>query len=107
MDILDKSIELINLYDLYQDLLTEKQKVYFEGYYFDDYTLQEISENNNVSRNAVHDQLKRTINKLNDFESKLHLKEISKNRQMIISKIKGLNKDEEITNLINELEKVE
>jgi predicted DNA-binding protein YlxM (UPF0122 family) len=107
MDILDKSIELINLYDLYQDLLTDKQKDYFERYYFDDYTLQEISENYLVSRNAVHDLLKRTVKKLNDLEDRLHLKELNKNRQIIISKMKKLNKDKIIANLINELEKVE
>jgi len=107
MNILDKSIELINLYDLYQDLLTEKQKSYFESYYFDNYTLQEISENNKVSRNAVHDLLKRTVKKLNDLEDALQLKEQNKNRQIIISEIKKRNNDEIIANLINELEKVE
>jgi predicted DNA-binding protein YlxM (UPF0122 family) len=107
MDTLDKSIELINLYDLYQDLLTDKQKGYFESYYFDNFTLQEISENHNISRNAVHDLLKRTVKKLNDFEVALHLKEQNKNRQIIISEIKKQNNDKVIANLINELEKVE
>jgi predicted DNA-binding protein YlxM (UPF0122 family) len=107
MNILDKSIELNNLYDLYQNLLTEKQKVYFESYYFDDYSITEISENLNVSRNAVHDQLKRTVNKLYDFEMNLKMRDQNKKRQMIISEIKGLNKDEKIADLINELEKVE
>ncbi|AIO18006.1 putative DNA-binding protein [Candidatus Izimaplasma bacterium HR1] len=107
MNILEKSIELISLYDLYQELLTDKQKSYFESYYYDDYSLQEISDNNNVSRNAVHDLLKRTAKKLNDLESALHLKEENKKRQIIISKIRDINDNEDITNLINELEKVE
>lgn len=71
MDLLAKSIELINLYDCYQSLLTTKQKMYFESYYFDDYSITEISENQDVSRNAVHDLIKRTVQKLYDFEAKL------------------------------------
>ena len=107
MNILDKSIELNNLYDLYQNLLTDKQKVYFESYYFDDYSITEISENFNISRNAVHDQLKRAVNKLYNIELKLKIKEQNKKRQMIISEIKTLNQNEKIADLINELEKVE
>ena len=107
MNILEKSIELIRLYDLYQELLTDKQKQYFESYYFDDYSLQEISDNLGVSRNAVHDQLKRTVKKLNDLEKALKLGKQNRQRQIIISKIKDLNTDETITNLIDELEKVE
>lgn len=107
MNVVEQSIELIRLYDLYQDLLTDKQKEYFESYYFDNYSLQEISENNGVSRNAVHDQLKRTAKKLTDLEEALKLKEINKKRQIIISKIKELNNNKEIAKLIDELEKVE
>jgi predicted DNA-binding protein YlxM (UPF0122 family) len=107
MDVLQKSIDLMSLYDFYQELLTEKQRNYFENYYFDDFSLQEISENMGVSRNAVHDQLQRTAKKLFDLESKLHLREKSKQRQIIIRNLKTTTNQEEITNLINELEKVE
>ena len=107
MDVLEKSIHLIRLYDIYQSLLTEKQREYFESYYFDDYTLQEISENYNVSRNAVHDQLKRTANKLVDFEEKLKLQETNQKRNKVISKLKQVIKEESLLQLIDELEKVE
>ena len=56
---MDKKLYLVNLYDYYGVLLTEKQQQYFENYYFDDLSLGEIAENDNVSRNAVHGQLKR------------------------------------------------
>ncbi len=107
MDILEKALEIIELYDLYQALLTDKQKEYFESYYFDNYSFTEISENLNVSRNAVHDQLKKTVNKLNDFEQKLGLKIIGKERNKIIKKLLEVSKDEEITGLLTELKKVE
>ena len=73
MNILDKAIEVIELYDIYQDLLTNKQREYMESYYYNNYSLTEISENMSVSRNAVHDQLKRTVKKLYDYEAKLEL----------------------------------
>ncbi len=65
---MDKTIYLINLYDYYGDLLTDKQKDYFKDYYFDNLTLSEISENKNVSRNAAHKQIKDAENKLLHFE---------------------------------------
>ena len=73
---MEKDRELIcGLYDLYSNLLTEKQKNYFEDYYFMDLSLAEIAENNNVSRNAVFDQIKRTVNTLIDLDEKVKLNE--------------------------------
>ncbi len=83
---MDNRIYLINIYDYYSELLTEKQKEYFEYYYFDNLSLSEISENLKVSRNAIYKQIKETSNKLEDFEEKLKLYEKSK-------KIKELIKD--------------
>ena len=65
--------ELIELYDVYFSLLTEKQKEYFEEYYFDDLSISEIAANHDISRNAVHDQLKRVIANLEDYELKFQL----------------------------------
>lgn len=49
---------IIAYYDLYASLLTEKQRLYFEDYYFMDYSLSEIADNYNVSRNAIYDLIK-------------------------------------------------
>ena len=75
---MDNRIYLIDLYDLYGELLTDKQKDYFEYYYFDNLTLQEIAENNDISRNAVHKQLKEAEDKLNHFENILKIYEKNK-----------------------------
>ena len=90
---------IIRLYDLYQNLLTEKQRLYFEDYYFTDLSISEIALNYNNSRNGVHDQIKRTVNELNELEEKLKLNEkinkISKldidddNKKNIIDILKG------------------
>ena len=64
---------IIALYDIYGNLLTDKQKEYFEDYYFMDLSISEIAENHNISRNGVHDQIKRAVSALEDYESKLRL----------------------------------
>ena len=56
---LEKSIYINELYDLYGSLLTKKQQEMIELYYCEDFSLSEISEQFNVSRNAVYDCLKK------------------------------------------------
>lgn len=73
---MEKIIYLNNLYDYYKELLTEKQKSYFEDYYQNNLTLSEIAENNDVSRNAIHKQLKDTVKILENYEEKLKMLEI-------------------------------
>jgi predicted DNA-binding protein YlxM (UPF0122 family) len=63
------------LFDFYEKLLTEKQRTVLGFYLNDDYSLAEISEKIDISRQAVHDIIKRTILKLEDFERKLKLYE--------------------------------
>lgn len=70
---MDERVYLIDLYDIYGELLDDKKKVYFEYYYFDNLSLGEISENLNVSRNAVHKSLKVVEDKLRFYEEKLEL----------------------------------
>ena len=62
-----------NLYDCYYKLLTEKQRIYFEEYYFNNLSLSEISQNYDVSRNAIYKQLQITIKKLEEYETLLNL----------------------------------
>lgn len=84
------------LYDYYGGLLTNKQKEIFEDYYFDDLTLQEIADNNNISKNAVHKTLNIIIKKLENYEEI-----IGYNKK--IDKIKTIIKDEKILKEILEI----
>ena len=70
---MDKLIYLNNLYDLYGELLTDKQQIYFKEYYFNNLSFGEISEKYNISRNACFKQLKNIEEKLEDYEKKLKL----------------------------------
>ena len=57
------------LYDIYGGLLTEKQRQYFEDYYF-----SEIASNYDVSRNNAFKQIHNIISKLIEYEEILQLK---------------------------------
>lgn len=83
--------EIIILYDIYGSFLTSKQQTYFEDYYFKNLTLSEISEKYNVSRNAVHKQLKVSENKLIEFEKVLKISKKSILLNELISEIKDEN----------------
>ena len=61
---MEKYLYLNSLYDCYGKLLTKKQQMYFEEYYFENLSLSEISENDQVSRSAVSKQLKIVEQKL-------------------------------------------
>jgi len=78
---MEKRIRLNTLYDYYKDFLTEKQQEYFEDYYYNNYSLGEIAEATNVSRNAVHNQLKMVEEKLEEFEHNLEL--VSKKEKVL------------------------
>ena len=90
---------IIILYDYYGELLNDNQKEYFENYYFDNLSLQEISENENKSRNAIHKSIKSVVNKLYEYEEKLNL--YKKNEQ--IKKLLDKLNDKELKKNIEEL----
>lgn len=64
-----------SLYDVYSELLTVKEKESFSDYYQEDLSLAEIAENKNISRSAVQKTIKTVIEKLENYESKLHIYE--------------------------------
>ena len=70
---LERRILLNQLYDYYKPLLTEKQREVYELHEFSDLSLGEIAEQYGKSRQAIHDLLFRTKNKLETFEEKLGL----------------------------------
>ena len=97
---MDKMIYLNSLYDIYKDLLTDKQKEYYESYYFENLSLSEIAENFEVSRNAIFNQLKIIEDKLLEFENKLKLKEKQEKILKILEKKSNKELYEEIKRII-------
>ena len=89
---------LLSLYEIYSNLLTDKEKSYFEYYYYEDYSLQEIADNNEVSKAYVGKYINSIESKLTSFESSLNLYE---KRNKIKDLLSGV--DEEVRNKIIEL----
>jgi uncharacterized protein len=99
------------LYDFYQALLTPKQSSYMALYYLDDYSLGEIAEEYDVSRQAVYDNIKRTEAMLEEYEEKLLLFEKFQKRSELISKMKEFmdngENNHDFNEMIAELEKLD
>lgn len=68
-----KILEITLLFDFYGELLTPHQRQVFELYYLNDLSLGEISEQLGISRQGVHDAIKRTEKILYGYEDKLGL----------------------------------
>jgi len=62
------------LYDYYKGLLTDKQRQYFEEYFFNNLSFSEMAENYDVSRNAMFKQIHIVMDKLDEYEKILQLK---------------------------------
>lgn len=88
---MENRIYLMDLFDIYGSLLTEKQQEFFEEYYFNNLTLSELSENYEVSRTAIHSSIKETEQKLKYYESKL---EIYRKRKELMEVIEELSKEQ-------------
>ena len=81
---MDKEIYLSGLYDYYGALLTDKQREYFEDYYFNNLSFSEMAENYEVSRNAIFKQIHIVTDKLEEYERILKLHEKRKKLEEII-----------------------
>lgn len=79
---------IIILYDYYGELFNDKQKRYFEDYYFNNLSLGEISDNIGISRNAIHKVITNVSEKLIFYEDKLNLYKKAVNFKKILSEIK-------------------
>ena len=91
------------LYDFYGELLTEHQRRVYEEVVFDDLSLGEVAEELGISRQGVHDMVRRTEKALRKYEEKLGLvrKFISLKRK--VNEIKELTEDEKIRKLAEEI----
>ena len=72
---MEKDLGLIELFELYQGLLTERQRELFSYYYLYDLSLSEISEPEGKTRQNVYESLKKVKEKLLGYEKTLKLRE--------------------------------
>ena len=104
---IEQIIKVSQLYDFYSELLSQKQKQYLNDYFFNDLSLTEISENYEISKQAVSNNIKRTIIELEQFEEKLNLIKLNNERLFLLNEIRTLTDDEEILDYIEQLSKLE
>lgn len=83
----DKALHMALLFDFFGELLTEKQREYFDLYYNEDLSLSEIAENEGISRQGVRDLIVRAENILSDTEEKTGIVKKHLASQALVSEI--------------------
>ena len=93
LSILEERKAVLELMNVYEGLLTPKQRGVLNDYYRFDLSLGEISESNSISRAAVHDAIEKAVAKMQSFEEKLHLVEKRKDIKKTIEAIEAVDDD--------------
>ena len=97
-----KNLHISALLDVYGEFLSEKQKRITEHYYFDDLSLSEIAENEDITRQGVNDLIKRAEAQLLDFEEKCHYCENFQKLKAKVNEVRdGKGSVEELLNIID------
>lgn len=91
--ILEKSIRLCLLNDFYGNLLTQNQQAVLDSYLNYNMPLTEISQNLNITRQAVLDTIKKATAKLEDFEQKLGMLDKYLKQTEIVKNTKVINSE--------------
>lgn len=105
---IEKNNRINSLFEFYSTLLTEKQMNYIELYYADDYSLGEIAEEFQVSRQAVYDNIRRTEKLLEGYEQKLHLYSNYIVRKQYLDEIRSkYSEDPQLIEIIEQIQAVE
>ncbi len=90
---MEKFVEQTLLFDFYGELLNEHQRSIYEDAVFNDMSLSEIADEHGISRQGVHDLIKRVNKALEGYENKLHLVDKFLNAKNKLHKIDELSKE--------------
>ncbi len=109
---MEKKVEISMLWEIYGKLLTKKQNEFIDDYYNNDLSLSEIAENNEITRQAVRDIIKKGEKKLFEYEEKLGtMKRMLSQEKKIekilseLTKIQSNYSDKEIANVLENVKK--
>ena len=107
---MEKNVKISILLDTYGNLLTEKQFKLLDDYYNNDLSLSEIAENDEITRQAVRDNLKKGESKLFEYEEKLGIMKRTLMQEKSIAsilseiaKIENKSSDEEIATILEDV----
>ncbi len=104
---MNEIVEHALLFDFYGELLTEHQRQVYEAVVMEDYSYSEVAEELGISRQGVHDLVKRCSHILSSYEDKLHLVQRFINIRDRIGEIKKLTKNPEQESVESLLQKIE
>ena len=109
---MEKKVEVSILWEIYGKLLTEKQYEFIEDYYNNDLSLSEIAENNEITRQAVRDIIKKGEKKLFEYEEKLLFMKRMLNQEKTIeqvlselTKIQKTSSDKKVEHILETIKK--
>lgn len=109
----EEIVEQTLLYDFYSELLTASQRKIYEEVFFDDLSLSEVANEENITRQGVYDMIKRTQKALINYEKKLGLvarykkqKDILSEVEKSVKKIKDSDAKKAISELLKELKSI-
>lgn len=104
---MEKIVEQGMLYDFYGELLTAHQRRIYEDVVFNDMSLSEIAAEQGISRQGVHDLVRRCDKTLADYEEKLKLVEKFRQTKKMVEEIRQLTREYQQTQDMGLIQKIE
>ena len=109
---MEEKVKISMLCQLYGKFLTKKQFEFIDDYYNNDLSLSEIAENNNITRQAVRDIIKKGEKKLFEYEEKLMFMKRTLNQEKRIekalselTKIQKNSSDKQVASVLESIKK--
>lgn len=106
-DTLSHIVEISLLYDFYGGLIKEHKRKIFEDYVLNDYSLSEIATQQGISRQGVHDIVKRCLKELQRYEETLQLVEKFRKTKAYVGEIHAIAMEVRETKNVEEIAKIE
>ncbi len=102
-DVMDDIVKQNLLYDFYGELLTDHQKLIYEDAVYNDCSLSELADEYSISRQGVHDLLRRCDRILEGYEEKLHLLERFNRIRSIAQDIESASDDPAVKKMARDI----
>lgn len=106
-DEMEKIVEQGMLYDFYGELLTPHQRRIYEDVVFNDMSLSEIASEQGISRQGVHDLVRRCDKTLAEYEEKLKLVEKFHQTKKMVEEIRQMTREYQQTQDMSLIQKIE
>lgn len=104
---MEQKLEQAYLYDFYGELLKDRQRKIYEDFIFNDLSLGEIAEEEGISRQGVHDIIRRCTKALEGYEESLHLVQKFLNTKERVAEIHALTGEFRISHDESVLDRIE